>query len=307
MKKLSSDKVCYAMSAANPPQMRVAPGETFRLATQDCYSGKLASPSDKFTKDMWGAVNPATGPVFVEGAAPGDLMRVRIHRIDAADHAVMCLEHGAGALADQIEGVETSIMPISGGQLRIDDRLSAPVRPMIGVIGLAPAEGAVPTGTPGPHGGNMDCKEIAAGSAVYLPVAAPGGLLAAGDIHALMGDGEVAICAAEVAGEVTLSADVLKGCPMPTPAVETADGLLLLASARTLDECERLVLANAHRFLTAVVGLSANQSARVMSLLGNLGVCQVVDPLKTMKFLLPKAALASLDRGSRLKSVLFSC
>jgi amidase len=175
---------------------------------------------------------------------------------------------------------------------------------MIGVIGVAPTGKAVKNGTPGPHGGNMDCKEITAGATVFLPVAVDGALLAAGDLHAIMGDGEVAICAAEVAGEVTLSADVLQGCSLPTPAVETPDELLLLASAAALDECEKSVLAKAHRLLVDVLGRSSNEAARVMSLIGDLGVSQVVDPLKTMTFALPKSALSALDTNGRLAGIL---
>lgn len=304
IKQLGKESVCYAMSRDNTPRLVVDPGETFGMQTEDCYSGKLQTARDKFTKDMWNVVNPATGPVFIDGAEPGDILRVRIKDIGISGQAAMCLEHGAGALADLIEGVQTTILPISNGEVSISDGLSVPARAMIGVIGVAPAGPAVTNSTPGPHGGNMDCKEIAAGSQVYLPVSAPGGLLAMGDLHALMGDGEVCICAAEVSGTVTLSVDILKAVRLPTPAVETDEYLLLLASAETLDECQMLVLGKAHRFLTDMVGLAANQAARVMSLLGELRVCQVVDPLKTMKFLLPKTAIAALDVDSRVGGIM---
>jgi len=292
------------MSGDNPPQLRVVSSETFVVETEDCYSGNLRTVEDRFTKEMWDTVNPATGPVFIESADPGDVLRIDIEKIEIADHAVMCLEHGAGALADQIEGIETSILPVRDGKLIINEALSVPVRPMIGVIGLAPRGAPVLTGTPGEHGGNMDCKELTAGSSVYLPVSAPGGLLALGDLHAVMGDGEVCICGAEVAGVVTLRARPLENCPLPTPCVETDGRLLLIASAKTLDECQQMVLAKAHRLLTEVVGTSANEAARVMSLLGELRVSQVVDPLKTMKFLLPKAVLASLDVSGGLGRII---
>jgi amidase len=306
MKTLTDEDVVYQMSPANAPRLRVAPGESFRLATKDCYSNLLRTPSDRFTKDMWGKVNPATGPVFVEGAQPTDVLRVRVERIEIASRAAMCLEKGAGALPDHAQGVETTIMPIRDGMVRIAEGLDLPVRTMIGVLGVAPAGAAVTNSSPGPHGGNMDCKEIGEGARVYLPVEVAGALLAAGDLHALMGDGEVAICAAEVAGAVTLSADVLRGCILPTPAVETADKLLFLASAPTLDECETAVLDKAHRLLAEVLGMAANHALRVMSLTGDLGVCQVVDPLKTMKFALPKDVLSALDARGRLAEYLSS-
>ena len=306
MKEVTKDKVCYSMCGRNAPQLRVRPGETFCIETEDCYSGKLRTEQDRFTKDMWDTVNPATGPVFIETAAPGDVLCIRIERIETRDFAVMCVENGAGAMPDRIEGVETTILPIRDGKLVISDRLAPAVRPMIGVIGLAPAAGPVLNGTPGEHGGNMDCKEIGAGSAVYLPVAVEGGLLAVGDLHALMGDGEVCICGAEVSGRVTASARRLAGCELPTPCVETAEDVMFIGSAKTLDDCEAMVLDKAHRFLTRLVGLGANEAARMMSLVGQLGVCQTVDPLKTMKFALPKIVLAALDAEGRLAGVLES-
>jgi len=170
MKRLGKDSVCYAMSRENAPAITVAPGEAICIEAEDCYSGNLRTEDDVFTKDMWDTVNPATGPVYVEGAEPGGVLRVEIERIDTRDYAVMCVEHGAGALADFIEGVETRILLIADGRLRVSDRLWLPVRPMIGVIGVAPEGDAILNGTPGEHGGNMDCARITAGaSGTFTP------------------------------------------------------------------------------------------------------------------------------------------
>jgi amidase len=290
MIRIAKNKICYAMSAANEPVVTVQPNELFCMATEDCYGGKLKTPQGRFTKDMWDTVNPATGPVAIAGAMPGSILRVEIVEITTRDYAVMAVEHGAGALGAFIEGTETTILPIKNNRLLLNETLSIPLRPMIGVIGTAPAGRPVPTGTPGEHGGNMDCNRITAGSVVYLPVNAAGALLALGDLHAAMGDGEVCICGAEVAGEVTLKA-APAAFPIPTPCVETADHFHFIGSASTLDECERLVLKKAHGFLMEAGKMSSNEAARRMSLAGDLGVCQVVDPLKTMRFSVPKFLL----------------
>lgn len=287
MIRVTKDKRCYAMSAANRPAAEVEQGAPFIIETEDCYSGRLTTPRDRFTKDMWETVNPATGPIAITGTEAGRTLGVEIVDIRTRDYAVMCVEQGAGALGRFIEGVETSILPIRDGQLVLNDTLSVPIRPMIGVIGTAPRDGAILNGTPGEHGGNMDCKLITAGSVVYLPVNTRGALLSLGDLHAVMGDGEVCICGAEVSGEVTLRARQID-VDLPTPCVETKTHLHFIGSALTLDECERIVLAKAHDFLTRIEGLKANEAARAMSLLGDLQVCQVVDPLKTMRFALPK-------------------
>ncbi len=290
MLRIGKDKICYTMSASHPPVAEVDLGELFLVETEDCYSGRLRTPDDHFTSDLWDTVNPATGPIAIRGVRPGSVLRVEVVEIRTRDFAVMCLEHGAGALGRQVEGLETSILPIRDGRLWLNEALGIPLRPMIGVIGTAPAGEPVLNGTPGEHGGNMDCKEISAGSCLYLPIAVPGALLSVGDLHAVMGDGEVGICGAEVSGEVLLRASQINWA-LPTPCIETSTHLSFIASAKTLDACEGLVLEKAHRFLVDIEGLAANEAVRWMSLLGDLQVCQVVDPLKTMRFSLPKMQL----------------
>ena len=291
MKRISKRRAIYQMSAANPPAARVTPGETFVVEVEDCYSARLKTKKDVFTKEMWPTVNPATGPVFVEGARPGDILKVEILQIKTRKWAVMCVEHGAGALADFVEGIETVIFPIRGGKLVVSNRFMIPVDTMIGVIGTAPKGAPILTGTPGEHGANMDTKEIAAGATVYLPVNVEGALLALGDLHAVMGDGEVCICGAETAGEVKLRVSI-EDRRLPTPCVENDTHIIFIGSALHLDDCEKIVLAKAHRYLTECLGMKPNDAARLMSLVGQLRVSQVVDPLKTMKFMLPKEYLA---------------
>lgn len=290
MIRITKDKVCFSMSSTNKPVVDVDQDKLFCVETEDCYSGNLKSPQDKFTKDMWNTVNPATGPVYITGLEPGSILRVEIAEINTRDYAVMCVEHGSGALGEFIEGVETSVLPIRNNCLILSETLSIPIQPMIGVIGTAPAEEPVLNGTPGEHGGNMDCKLITAGSVVYLPVNTRGALLSLGDLHAVMGDGEVCICGAEVSGEVILEVRE-ESSYIPTPCVETESHFHFIGSAFTLDECEQIVLKKAHTFFTKVAKMSANDAARAMSLLCDLRVCQVVDPLKTMRFSIPKILL----------------
>lgn len=290
MIRVTRDKACYSMSLKNEPVVEIGQDELFCVETEDCYSGNLKSPADRFTKAMWDTVNPATGPIYILGTEPRNTLRVEVVDIKTRDYAVMCVEHGAGALGKFIDGVETTIHPIRNNRLILNEKLSIPVSPMIGVIGTAPAGQPVLNGTPGEHGGNMDCKLITAGSAVYLPVNTRGALLALGDLHAAMGDGEVCICAAEVSGEVILRA-TLADFSIPTPCVETKSHFHFIGSAATLDECEGMVLGKAHAFLTNAGNMSSNDAARAMSLSCDLCVCQVVDPLKTMRLSVPKTVM----------------
>jgi amidase len=305
VRRLTKDHNIYRMSKSNPAAIVVDAGERIRVQTEDCYGGRLRTKKDRFTKDMWSTVNPATGPIYFKGANPGNILRVDIHDIRTRKWAAMCVEAGAGALGDRLEGVETTIHPIRGKTLVYSKKLELPIAPMIGVIGTAPARREILNGTPGEHGGNMDCREIRAGSSVFLPIYHQGALLALGDIHALMGDGEVVICGAETSGEITVSAQVVRGRrEIPTPCVETAESILFVGSSKTLDRCEKMVLEKAHRFLTRFMKLKPNEAGRIMSLVGQLQVCQVVDPLKSMKFVLPKPVLMRLGLRLRARGVL---
>lgn len=301
MKK--TNKVCYVMSSKNKPAIFVNQNERFSFFTKDCYSNNLRTEKDVFTKKMWPTVNPATGPVYIKGAKPGNILKVDIKKIKTRNFAVMCVEKGAGALADKIKGVETKIIPIKNNKLLLNKKVSIEINPMIGVIGTAPLGKGIPTGTPGEHGGNMDCKNITQGVSLYLPINVKGALLSLGDIHAVMGDGEVCICGAEVSGEVILKAKAIRS-KIPTPCVETADEMIFIGSAKNLDDCEKIVLDKAHKFLVKCLKIKSNDAARIMSLTGNLGVCQVVDPLKTMKFSLPKNILIKLGLKGVLRQLL---
>lgn len=142
----------------------------------------------------WDHINPATGPIYVEGAEPGDLLAVHMHKIELAERGVMTTGPGMGVLGDELTENVVRMIPIKDGKSIFDDDIALPLRPMIGVIGTAPAGEDVPCGT-------------------------PGALFALGDLHASMGDGEVAVCGIEFAGAVTAEFRVLKDQPWRAPMV----------------------------------------------------------------------------------------
>jgi amidase len=171
---------------------------------------------------------------------------------------------------------------------------------MVGVIGVAPAEGSVANGTPGPHGGNLDTTLMTTGNSAYFTVGVEGALFGAGDFHAAMGDGEIVVCGAETPGELVFRAEVmpqLKG--LPTPFVETPTLLATIYSASTVDEAAQGAIHRMAQFLTAFAGLTLNDAGMLMSLVGELKFCQVVDPLKTVRFEFPKYVLEQY--GFRLR------
>ncbi|BDP44067.1 acetamidase (plasmid) [Deinococcus aetherius] len=287
------DHLVYAMDPANPPALRVPGGSLLVFQTRDCFEDQIQDAGAEFTALDWNRINPATGPVYVEGARPGDALAIEILDIRVGPQAVMVTGPGLGVEGDALDRPTVRVFPVEDGQVTVSG-VRLPLRPMIGVIGTAPADTPVPNGTPGPHGGNMDTTVIRAGSTLFLPVNVEGALLALGDLHAGMGDGEVSVCGLEVPGEVTLRVSVVPACPWPLPMVQTATHLYTVASALTLDEAATLATKHMSAFLQAEAGLSRADAIGLLSAAGNLQISQVVDPLKTCRFELGLDLLAQL-------------
>lgn len=283
----------FSMSADAVPAARAQVGDTVVLETADCFSDQVRSGADTPGAVDWSRINPATGPVYVEGAQPGDVLAVSVERIDVASRGVMAVSEGFGVLRERFEGTSFRIVEIEDGHAVVAGA-RVPAVPMIGVLGVAPAGAPVPCGSPGPHGGNMDTRLIGEAAIVYLPVAVPGALLAAGDLHAAMGDGEICGTGVEVSGVISLRVDLRGDLEVVNPVVETADVVATIASAVSLDEAADLATRDMADLLCTRLGLSAGDATMLMSAAGQLQVSQVVDPLKTARFALPKDVLAGL-------------
>jgi len=296
---ITNESPIYALSKSDEPVAKVKPGEVYTVDTHDCFGGGIKSERDKYGPQYWGTVNPATGPIYIEGAARGDILAVHIHRISVSDTGVMIVVPKMGAVGDWIRRTETKILDIRDGCVIFGKR-RMPISPMIGVIGTAPKGSPVPCGKPGEHGGNMDCKLITAGSTLYLPVNVEGALLSMGDIHAVMGDGEVCVTGVECSGTVELETSILRNTSLPTPIVETDDVIATIASHADLDGAARNALKKMLKLLETRFGMKRNEAAMWMSAFADLRICQVVNPLKTCRMEAPKSALMASGLECRL-------
>ena len=287
MQTIQKERVHFAFCPEQPPQARGRSGEIFIFECQDCYCGQLNEDGMDFSQMDMSRNNPATGPLYIEDAMPGDILRVEILDIKIAAEGAMCARDGAGVY--QIEGCHCRRFSVEQGEILFDKGIRLPVRPMIGVIRTAPAQGSVPSTWPGEHGGNLDIRELNAGTTLYLPVNVPGALLSMGDLHALQGDGETAICALEMEGQVTVKADVLKGRKdIPTPFLTTKTHYITTAADPSLDVCSVKAARKMHRFLQEHAGLTDAQAGLLLSLAGDLRVSQVVNPAKGCMMVFPR-------------------
>lgn len=272
---------------------RVEGGETFKVRTHDCFQGQIKSESQDYDATVdESKTNPATGPIFVEGAEPGDLLRVDILELDLVSPGVTLLLPGEGVLGKKVAKPYIRVLPLVDDHLEFG-QLSIPVRPMIGVMGVAPshAEGEWPTFTPWKHGGNLDTADLGEGSALYLPVRQRGALLALGDCHAIMGDGEVGCSGLEVAAEVTLKVDLIKGKAAIWPLLETSNHRMIIASGETLEEATCSAIDEATEYLRRGLALSWEDAYILAGLVVDVKISQVVNPKKTVRAAIPRSLI----------------
>lgn len=294
MVELDDEKVFYAFDKTLEPAMVVPSGTTVRVRTKDCFGNQIQKPEDELDGIDWDHTNPATGPIFVEGAVPGGALKVSIDVIEFDNKSVSCTGENEGVCGDRFNAWSTQVCEIDGDELVWDERLRIPLRPMIGVIGVAPEGDPINCGTPGSHGGNMDNTAITAGATLYFPVFADGALFGCGDMHAVMGDGEISVSGAEAAGWATVTLTAMPELKLVDPLIENATHFGVIASAETLD-------AAADRAVHEMVDLICDRTAEdpdkvvmLLSLVGDVQVCQMVDPEKTIRFMVPKYVLDSL-------------
>src|SRR5688572_15211788 len=299
------EHVYTTFSFAHPPAMRIKPGERIVTKTAD------AAGVDWNGKQVAQGPNPQTGPFFVEGAEPGDMLVVSIEKIETnrtTGYSSSLLAPYAVDPAALIARVDREprranwIIDKAKGTVRLDGpdiaNLELRARPMLGCVGVAPArKEAVATSTPGPFGGNMDYAGMNAGVTVMLPVFEPGALLFIGDGHALQGEGEVVGTGVETSMDVEFSVQVVKKVPIQWPRLENDTHIMVLGSERPLLQALQHATSEMHRWLMQDYGMSERGAAILMGQALEYEVGNVVDPHFTIVAKMRKSVLAGLKRA----------
>lgn len=294
MIELDDSKTLFSFDKDLRPVLKVPSGETVRIRTKDCFGNQLQGPEDQLSEIDWEAINPATGPIYVEGAVAGSTLKVHIDNIELDAQTSSCTGKDEGVCGDRFSDWATHFCKVEDGKVVWDERLSIPVAPMIGVIGVAPEGEPVNCGTPGKHGGNMDNTAIAAGATLYFPVAVDGALFGCGDMHAVMGDGEVGVSGAEVAGYATVTLTALPELSVPNPLIENDTHFGIIVSAESLDKAAELAVQQMVDLLASRTNESEADLVMLLSLVADVRVCQMVDPEKTVRFMVPKYVLDAI-------------
>lgn len=286
-KRISGDKVIYSFKKDMKSVMKIKPGETIIIESNDCWNRQLKRENQDINKLDFSKTNPATGPIFIDGAEIGDILKIEILEIKLDGTCSAAAVPEAGFLGDKVKEPVIKIMEIKDNYVNFNG-LKLPVNPMIGVIGVAPELGEWATSTPWTHGGNMDTTDIKEGSILYLPVFEKGANFAMGDCHAIMGDGEVSVTGAEVNAEVKLKIDLIKNKKINWPLIETEEYIAVIGSGDTLEKAAYIATEEAVRLISENLNMSWEDSYILSSLVMDLKISQVVNPKLTVRAAISK-------------------
>ena len=293
MQRLSREKYTTVLDPTLPPAITIASGEELVVETWDAYMG------------VWGAheqptvLGPATGPIAVSGAHPGDALKVEILAITPGPSAMHDVRAGRGFLGEEFTTRQPTVMPIQEGQLLFPGGLKLPVNPSVGLIATTPNAIQHTASDSGPYGGDIDMKELTAGSTIWLPVFVPGGLLVLGDCHAVVGDGAVGGTGAECAAEITLRLSVEKNKGIARPRALTPHYFVTVAYGEDVGQAMRQAVRDMVHFLVHEQGMEPYAAYTLLSLAGDIRVSRTFRPISPVKMLLSRQVLEQLAAGRR--------
>jgi amidase len=292
MYNVTTKNIIHVMSKNNQPAVTVKSGDRLSVET-----AKPGIPDEVFTKDY--NVDPfpkrilsITGPIYIEDCAPGDVLRIEIHKIDLDSNGKMWMGQWMGLLMDEVDHCFLKKVTVENGVVNFSEKIKFPVKTMVGTIGVAPAKEDIACLYPGLHGGNMDVPAATVGNTVYLPVQVEGGLLSLGDVHAAMGAGEVLGTGIEIGSTVEIVLTVEKNRKLGAPYVETPVSYEFVASdSDILTACKEATKA-AIAFIQKEIECSFDEAYALVGQTGNLKIAQVVNPIFTVTMEVLKSVLA---------------
>ena len=279
--EIRSDQFTCELSAQAQPAVEVAPGSALRVHCRSAIDRAVGAEGDRADQ-----ANPATGPIAVTSAQPGQALRIEILSIEP---------ESPGHLS---AGWEGGVQEVRFADGRVDFHgIAVPLRPMIGVLGTAPASGAWSTMDCGPYGGNTDTNDIAPGATVYLPVFQPGGLFVLGDCHAIMGDGEIGGQGLEVAATVTLRVDV-EAEPISDHVYLVRDGrLMVIGCAEHIADAVKDAAVEMMGIVERAGVLDEFNAMKLLGLAGETLFGQHCCPIKSVRVSLPLEYLPGVGLG----------
>lgn len=279
-----TDKNVHARwSSTIEPVLKVPSGSVIKVATQEASASQLDMNStlEDLGNLSFDPIHPLTGPVYVEGAEPGDVLKVTLHKIEMGNWGWTAIIPGFGFLADEFEEpwLKTFELGKDKKTAKFSENIEIPLKPFPGVMGVAPdTEDSLSTIPPRANGGNMDDPNMTEGSTVYFPVFVEGALFSIGDTHAAQGHGEVCGTAIEAPMNIIYEVEVIKGGrTISEPQYETEEYYAVTGFAETVDEAAKKATRYMVDYLVEEKGMNRNDAYALCSLAGDLKIAEVVD------------------------------
>jgi len=291
-----------------PPQTHVSPGQQIEFACKDSGNGHFNqhSTAAQVLTMPFDRINPVTGPVYVEGAEPGDVLKITINSFRPSGFGWTANIPGFGLLADQFREPALTTWTYDTGLQQaaaFGSWARIPLKPFAGTIGLAPAESGLHSVVPPRRvGGNLDIRDLSAGATLYLPVEVPGALLSVGDTHAAQGDGEVCGTAIETAMNAVITVDLIKDHPMAYPSFSTPGSVTSHIDTRGYEvttgvgpdllQAARDAVSGTIDWLCRTRNMPPEQAYMLCSVCGDLRISEIVDrPNWVVSFYFPRMVL----------------
>ena len=290
MQTVTKDQLCTTFSADNFPVLRVQLGETFVMETNDRFATYDGPGSSSEAMEI---LKTMAGPVYVEGAKPGDTLKIEVLDITLPlDYGWIGATPGRGPLGDRIPEFRKTKVKITGQGVVFKDKVTMPLRPMIGRIGLAPKDGPLASNEKGEFGGGMGNTQIAKGATVYLPVFHEGGLLTIGDCHAAMGDGEATASAVECALDATFRITIENDFTVSRPVVTTKDEVMTTGEGATMEEASKGAINAMADLMVGRLGIDYTDAAMLIASAADVRTGLAGNPPYTMRAAIPRSILS---------------
>ncbi|MED0660868.1 acetamidase/formamidase family protein [Bacillus smithii] len=294
----------YSIGPYSTPIVEIAPGEIFKVYTDDAFESRITKTSDlpsEKLKDIPN-LNPMTGPIYVKGAEKGDSIIVEIIDIQPArDFAVSALIKDFGgltgtdmtALLNEPLPEKVWVYPIRNGKVWYNEQIGIPYKPFYGSIATAPENEQISSLAPGNYGGNMDCPDVCVGNKIWLPVNVDGAYFYVGDAHANQGDGELCGVALEHTAVGTFRIELVKGKKVAWPRVESKDEIMVIGSARPMEDAARIAYKELIMWMQEDYGFDPLEAYQLLTQVGKLHVGNMVDTFYSLVAKCPKEYLIS--------------
>jgi amidase len=299
----------YVFNPYREPIARVKPKEQVTIHTNDAFESRITKKEDLPSRALATAkfLNPQTGPIYVEGAEPGDTLAIRIESIQPTrDFAVSVLiPYFGGLTSTHLTRTLQDPLPervwiwnlVDGGHKLVNEELGVELawEPFLGTLAVAPDLEAITALAPGPFGGNMDVPDVRPGNTIYLPVWNEGALFYTGDCHARQGQGELCGVALEITSKVTVVFDVVKDKAIEWPRIESDSTIMVVGSARPMEDAARIANTELVLWLEQEYGYDRWDAYQLLTQAGGLYVGNMVDTTYSLVATVDKKYL---QRGS---------